>query len=253
MPNYVMGLDIGQHVDHAALAIVERLLRVSAVDHTQQPEYTDIYRIVAMREWQLNTSPQTVLDDLADMIRGAKGELEWAAIAYDATGIGVSWTEVIYRRHTARDLTRFYPRGYIITGTETPSKDPSVRKIDLMSKIQVTANQGRLELDPDLHLADRFALQLQAINATPTASGRLSFAAPQAVHDDLVTAVSLGLHSRVIGDRARPRLYKIDQPAPPAIDPLAPELGPAEEVVDDAMDEPGAVFGPYGERLDRLD
>jgi hypothetical protein len=227
MPNYVMGLDIGQHVDHAALAIVERLLRDSAVDHTMTSEFVDIYRIVYLREWQLNTSPQTVLDDLADMIRGAKGELEWADIAYDATGIGASWTEVIYRRHTARDLTRFYPRGYIITGTETPSRDPSVRKIDLMSKIQVTANQGRLELDPDLHLADRFAVQLQAINATPTASGRLSFAAPQAIHDDLVTAVSLGLHSRVSNGQVKPRHYIIGQPAPPAIDPLAPRAVPA--------------------------
>ncbi len=225
--NYVIGLDIGQHVDHAALAIVERLLRVSAVDHTMTPEYADIYRIVHLRQWQLNTSPQTVLDDISDMIRGAKGELEWAAIAYDATGIGASWTEVIRRRHRAGDLTRFGPRGYIITGAETPSKDPSVRKIDLMSKIQVTANQGRLELDPDLHLADRFAVQLQAITATPTASGRLSFGAPQAIHDDLVTAVSLGLHSRVIGERARPRHYIVGQPAPPAIDPLAPRAVPA--------------------------
>jgi hypothetical protein len=224
MANYVLGLDIGQHVDHAALAIVERLRRDSAVDHTMTSEFVDIYRIVHLREWQLNTTPQTVVDDLADMIHGAMGRLEWAAIAYDATVIGASWTEVFYRRWRARDLTRLFPRGYIITGEQTPSKDPSVRKIDLMSKIQVTANQGRLELDPDLHLADRFAVQLQAINATPTASGRLSFAAPQAVHDDLVTAVSLGLHSRVIGDLAevRPRLYKIDQPAPPAIDPLAP-------------------------------
>jgi len=227
MPNYLIGLDIGQHVDHAALAIVERLLRSTAVDHTMTPEYADIYRIVHLRQWQLNTSPQTVLDDISDMIRGAKGELEWAAIAYDATGIGASWTEVIHRRHRAGDLTRFWPRGYIITGAETPSKDPSVRKIDLMSKIQVTANQGRLELDPDLHLADRFAVQLQAITATPTASGRLSFGAPQAIHDDLVTAVSLGLHSRVSNGQVKPRHYIIGQPAPPAIDPLAPRAVPA--------------------------
>jgi hypothetical protein len=228
MPNYVIGLDIGQHVDHAALAIVERLLRVSAVDHTMTPEYTDIYRIVHLREWQLNTSPQTVLDDLSELIHRAKSRLEWAAIAYDATGIGASWTEVIYRRHTARDLTRFYPRPYVITGTETPSKDPSVRKIDLMSKIQVTANQGRLELDPDLGLADRFAVQLQAITATPTASGRLSFAAPQAVHDDLVTAVSLGLYSRVPDGQVKPRLYIVGQPVPPALDPLARALDAVE-------------------------
>jgi hypothetical protein len=248
MPNYVMGLDIGQHVDHAALAIVERLLRVPVVDHTMKPEYTDIYRIVHLREWRLNTSPQDVLDDLAEMIHSARGELEWAAIAYDATGIGASWTEVIYRRYRARDLTRFEPRGYIITGTETPSKDPSVRKIDLMSKIQVTANQGRLELDPDLHLADRFAVQLQAINATPTASGRLSFAAPQAIHDDLVTAVSLGLHSRVSNGQVKPRHYIIGQPAPPALNPLDPDMGPAEELPVEA-DDPSAVLGPYGERL----
>ena len=209
MANYVLGLDIGQHVDHAALAIVERLRRDSAVDHTMTSEFVDIYRIVHLREWQLNTTPQTVVDDLADMIHGAMGRLEWAAIAYDATGIGASWTEVFYRRWRARDLTRLEPRGYIITGTETPSRDPNVRKIDLMSKIQVVANQGRLELDPDLHLADRFAVQLQAINATPTASGRLSFAAPQAVHDDLVTAVSLAAHDHM-GDydgTASPQVY----------------------------------------------
>ncbi len=252
MPNYVIGLDIGQHVDHAALAIVERLLRDSAVDHTMTSEFVDIYRIVHLREWRLNTSPQTVVDDVSELIHRAKARLEWAAIAYDATGIGASWTEVIYRRHKARDLTRFHPRPYIITGTELPSRDPNVRKIDLMSKIQVTANQGRLELDPALSLADRFATQLQAINATPTASGRLSFAAPQAIHDDLVIAVSLALHSRVPNSQVPPRAYVIGQPAPPAIDPLDPDMGPAEELPVEPVD-PLAVYGPYGEVLGRLE
>jgi hypothetical protein len=220
LPNYVIGLDIGQHVDHSALAIVERLIRVSNTGGPpDEPVYADVYRIVHLRQWPLGTTALAVIDDISELVGRAQGRLDWAVIAYDATGIGASWTDLIYRRHRARDLTRFWPRPYIITGEQTPSKDPSVRKIDLMSKIQVTANEGRLELDPDLPLADRLAVQLQAITATPTATGRLSFGAPQAVHDDLVIGLGLALYSRIPDGQVRPRNYIIGQPVP-AIDPL---------------------------------
>ena len=221
MPNWVIGLDIGQHVDHSALAIVERLVRVSQVSHPDIPQYRDAYRIVHLRQWPLGTTPLAVLDDISAMIGGAGGRLALAPIAYDATGIGASWTDLIHRRHLSGDFTRLWPRGYIITGEQQPSRDPSVRKIDLMSKIQVTANEGRLEMDSALHLADRFAMQLQAITATPTATGRLAFGAPQAVHDDLVCAAALALYSRVPDSQVRPRNYIVGHPAP-AINPLAP-------------------------------
>jgi hypothetical protein len=221
VPNYVIGIDLAQHVDHSALAIVEKLWHCSPVPAfsgraADDFDYVEVYRILYLKEWPLGTIPQVVLADLADMILRSRGQLESAMIAYDATGIGASWAELFRRRHMAGELTNLHPRGYTVSGEQTPSHKLSVRKIDLMSKIQVCANERRLELDPDLYLADRFAMQLQAITAKPTSTGRLSFGAPQATHDDLVTAVSLSMYAR---SPAEPRMYGTT-PAP-AIDPLA--------------------------------
>jgi len=67
-----------------------------------------------------------------------------------------------------------------------------------------------------LHAGPRQCGALQAITATPTATGPSLFAAPRAVHDDLVAAVSLAAYDHM-GDydgTASPQAYGT-QPAPP--------------------------------------
>ena len=218
--NHVVGIDLAQHVDHSALAIVEKL--VHAVEapfgggDDEGYTYEEIFRIVYLKQWPIGTLPKTVIVEIADMIHLAQDNLEWATIAYEATGIGASWASLFREKHRAGALTNLQPKGYTITGEQTPSHGTSVSKKDLMSKIQRLLAEGRLELDPDLHLADRFARELAAISAKPTASGRLTFNAPQAVHDDIVTAVALALHCK---SGAPPRYYGTERA--PDLDPLA--------------------------------
>lgn len=245
MPCYSLGLDIGQHRDRASLAIVEVLLRGTAAANPVDDTFEPVYRIVYLHEWPLGTIPQTVLADLSDRIHLAQGRFAMARISYDATGIGASWLDLITSHHRAGKLTKLWPRPYTISGEQVPSSGLSVRKIDLMSLIQRLGNEGRLELDPDLHLADRFTTQLQAISAKPTAAGRLTFAAPQAVHDDLVSAVSLALHDRPRGD-AEPRRFGT-VPAP-ALNPFAASVS-AWSLRRTAPNEPMSV--QCGRRLGR--
>jgi hypothetical protein len=112
-----------------------------------------------------------------------------------------------------------------------------VRLVDLMEKLQLTSNEGRLQLDPKLHLADKFAKQLQeAINVKHTAAGWLTFGAPQAVHDDLVAAVGIGVRYMVAA--GEPRRYGTE--VAPALDPFRSGqklVGPAIEG-NEALPEP---------------
>jgi hypothetical protein len=187
-------------------------------DHEDEDKYEPVFRIAHLWEWPLGTIPQVVLSDLSDKIHLARGGLDTARINYDATGIGASWVDLIEQYHRAGRLTKVWPRPWTISGEQVPSAGLSVRKIDLMSLIQRLGNEGRLELDPDMHLARRFTEQLQAISAKPTASGRLTFAAPGSSADDLIQAASLALHDRPRGD-SDPRKYGT-VPAP-ALNPFA--------------------------------
>jgi len=107
-------------------------------------------------------------------------------------------------------------------------------------------------------LAPVIKAEMKNFQATISPSGHETMAARTGTHDDLLQALSLAMHHSLVyhrGDPCRQIPYQEFEPAPlvpgtaPKVFGLDPDMGPAEELPV-APDEPGAVFGPYGERLD---
>ena len=89
------------------------------------------------------------------------------------------------------------PAGQAESGGHIPKKD-------LIAKLVVLFEQGRLKIAEELPLAKEVKAELQEFRSRMHASAHVSFEAPVGKHDDLVLALALAVyHLRHIGEPSR--------------------------------------------------
>jgi hypothetical protein len=89
-----------------------------------------------------------------------------------------------------------YPRGYWITGAQTPSTGVHVSKRDLVTGARLAFNRSRVHVPPDIPYAAVLRDELAGYSRRVSASGVSIFenGSRDAPHDDLVFALMLGLY-----------------------------------------------------------
>jgi len=219
----------------------------------------DVFHVGLLFRWPLNTAYFQIVRDVREILYDS-GHPE-AHLALDATGVGQDIAKLFWEARAAKKLGDRWPSNYKITGGSGPDLQRNgytmVGKIELVGVMQRYQQAGLLRISPHLELAPVIKAEMKNFQATISPSGHESMAARTGTHDDLLQALSLAMHHSLhYHPGARRRIpYQEFEPAPlvpgtaPKVFGLDPDMGPAEELPV-APDEPGAVFGPYGERLD---
>jgi len=155
---FYVGIDFGKHVDHSALAILQKL-------------DADL-RLVYLKEFPLDT-PYTAVIGTVSRLK----EAYWFRAGYlDQTGVGEGPYE---------EIKEFMPAMKGITLT-APVKE------DILGRLKLNMEQHRLTLPRD---NSALLVQITAQQCEPTKSGTLKFKHPTGAHDDCLWALALAVYA----------------------------------------------------------
>lgn len=221
---YLLGVDLGQHHDYTALAVLERVGPAVApaaypVFQHQDVGMPDLPAIPGLRarlagrgpapaapaprydcgyleRLPLGTSYVAVVAHVAQLL--ARPPLHGRTrLVLDATGVGTP----VHDMFVARGLR---PVPITIHGGEAVSRDgPGFRvpKRDLIAAVQVLLQQQRLKFARALPAAPALVDELRDYQVMVSESGHDSYNARSGQHDDLVLAVACAVW---LAERARP-------------------------------------------------
>ncbi len=188
--SYFVGLDLGMRHDHTALNVVERRETLGERD----PVTYEYRKSVALRLRHVERIPLATeyvqgVERVAEVIRRLAAEGP-AHLAVDATGVGTPVVELLRRAGMG---CRLWPVS--ITGGPAEGYGDGyyrVPKRDLVVGLQVTFEQGALQIADGL--AERTALvkEMTEMRVKVTSSGHERYeAGSSGQHDDIVSALSL--------------------------------------------------------------
>jgi len=167
---YHVGLDFGKHIDHSAIAILQKI-------------FENQVRLVYVKEFQLNTS----YTDVITYLRTLHAAYNFTAGCLDQTGVG----EAPYEQ-----IREFMPQMQGITLT-APTKQ------DLMGKLRLAMENQKIKLPiENKHLLTQITDQ----QSKPLLSGTLQFTHPPGAHDDLLWALALAAQSAL---KPTPTFYAV--------------------------------------------
>jgi phage FluMu gp28-like protein len=173
MMEYFIGVDLGQQRDYTAVAIVERNSDRLCLRH--------------LEHFKLNTSYAAVADRIQQLYRmtAAHGPV---TLVVDATGVGLSVLDDLESRGLK-------PIGIIITSgraVSTTGKLSRVPKRDLVLRLLTDLESGRLEISSGIPDYEKLIDELLGFSVQINRrTGRESFGAGSAKHDDFVLALAL--------------------------------------------------------------
>ena len=185
MTNYYLGLDLGKRRDHAALAIVEKILHRSAYTGT----HLSSLDVRFLERIPLGTPYPVVVQAVREIVNHdtLRGR---CALAVDATGVGGPVVDMLRRGQLGCELA-----AVTITGGDhqsTNGYDYSVPKQDLIAGVQVLLELGQLRIAQDLPECGSLVKELVDVRMTTMSPGRVRIGADGCgQHDDLVMALSL--------------------------------------------------------------
>lgn len=199
MPDFLIGLDLGQSKDPTALAILRRALVLDATglpvrDHRGELAYQ--FSCIHLDRHPLGTDYPAVVAKVAALVRES-GLLPDPWLAIDATGIGRAVVDLFLNE---RMPARVVP--ITITGGDTVRRDRWNRsgsigywtpKTELVSAVQAGLQSRRLKLLSKLPLAETLRRELTDFRVNVTRSATETYAAREGSHDDLVIAVAMAL------------------------------------------------------------
>lgn len=204
MSNLQAGLDLGQVRDFSALAVVERLHVLPpgmSYEHWERhqddvvpPTLTEEVHVRHLQRWQLGTPYGRIVDDVGELMR--RDEMADAWLYFDATGVGVAVRDMLMQAYTAGRMGAHWPLAITLTGADR-STGRHVAKRDLMSRLQVLLQQGRLRIAAGLPLADVLERELTSFRLKLSAAGRDSYEVQRREgegHGDLTIAVALAAY-----------------------------------------------------------
>jgi phage FluMu gp28-like protein len=155
---YIIGIDFGKHADHSAIAVLEKV--------------GDGVRLVYLNELPLETSYTSVIGT----VRRLNEAYSFAAGCLDKTGVGEGPYEEIKQ---------------FMRGMEGVTLTAQVKE-DLMGKLKLALEQGRLTLPRD---NPQLLVQMTAQQCEPTKSGTLKFSHPTGTHDDQLWSLALATYA----------------------------------------------------------
>lgn len=174
-PCTIVGLDLGQASDPAALVCLRR--------------ESNVYRGVAFKRWKLGTPYPLLVEELCKGFDNP--EVAGAELVVDGTGVGRPIVDMI--RRAKPKCKSFWPV-MCVGGISVERRDEfgywHVTKGTLVSSLMVLLQQRRLNLPADSEDAKALAKELAVYQVKIGKRGE-SFNAQQGKHDDLVFAAAL--------------------------------------------------------------
>ncbi len=155
---YLIGIDFGKHTDYSAIAVLEKT--------------NDNLRLVYLNELPLETPYTAVIGT----VRRLYDAYAFAAGCLDKTGVGEGPYEEI--KQFMRTM-----EGITLTAQ---------MKEDIMGKLKLTLEQGKLTLPND---NQQLLIQMTAQQCEPTKSGTIKFSHPTGTHDDQLWSLALAIHA----------------------------------------------------------
>lgn len=200
MPEFRIGLDLGQLSDHTVAIAVERALRETGhrrfdVFDNSWPEVEDVFYVRAIERWPLRTLFSRIIADVGRMASAPTfgGNV---VLYYDRTGVGgFSATETITDAWKRGDLPLARrPYGISTTAGEKGRTAGTRSKTELVDRLISLVTSGRLIVHPDTPGGRDLQAELEAFAPKITASGAVGYEAKEG-HDDHVAALALAVHS----------------------------------------------------------
>jgi len=156
--SYVIGIDFGKHLDHSAVAILQRP--------------GESLRLVYLKEFPIDT-PYTAVIGTVKRLNEA---YRFRAGCLDKTGVGEGPYE---------EITQFMPA---IKGITLSAQ----MKQNVLGRLRLTMEQHELTLPRD---DSRLLVQITSQQCEPASSGTLKFSHPPGTHDDCLWALSLAVYA----------------------------------------------------------
>ncbi|MBN2323139.1 MAG: hypothetical protein JXQ30_05335 [Spirochaetes bacterium] len=186
---YFVGVDLGNVNDFSAIALVEREEEINPGDYGKgilehiETRYL-LRHLERIKDLPYPNVVQRIREMFADPILKRNGTL-----LVDITGLGLPVYQMLCNEHLS-------PIGVTITGGEAVSKTGSnynVPKSQLVSSLMILLQSGRFKRPPDLELGEEFEKEMGSFQyKTNLKTGHVRYEAEtEAVHDDLVIAVTL--------------------------------------------------------------
>ena len=188
---YFVGLDLGQSLDHSALAVVERAdLILDEIDHVTYARMNERqYRVRFLERVALGTPYPNVVERVRAKVR-AKPLVGECTLVMDATGVGAPVVDML---RVAQLGCRIEP--VILTGGEWSSQAEGVwcvPKQDLVAGLRVMLEKRELGLPAKLGASRLLVKEMAEMESWQGGGGGLKFGARrEGAHDDLVMASAL--------------------------------------------------------------
>jgi hypothetical protein len=220
-PAYILGLDLGQAADYAALAITERawqptgavevvpgevaivaegLHRLPVSKPVVRPVVEPRRNVLHLEQWEIGTRYTQVVADVLRTIDEVvlpanPPDRSPPVLVVDYTGVGRAVVDIFLEKHVPIPLI-----AVTTSSGETSHARPTggnwsewvVPKKELVAPLLVAMQNTAIKVAPTLLLQELFAKQAEAFRMKVRQSGGVSYEAQREVdHDDLVVAVAL--------------------------------------------------------------
>jgi hypothetical protein len=182
--DHIIGLDLGQTTDFAALAVLERGAGDPAVLMADGPSYA----VRHLARFPLGTPYTRIVTEVARLAN--MPALACSALVVDQTGVG---RPVIDAFRQAPMAARLVPITITAGKTVKRTADGSlhVPKKQLVTALQGVLQAGRLQVARRLPLASVLVQELLNFRVRITEAANETFGAGEGEHDDIVLAVAL--------------------------------------------------------------
>jgi len=206
MPNYTIGLDLGQVRDYSALVVAERVQvmvgrpRETSFDDDAGYRPEDAYHVRHIQRFELGTPYPSVVDAVSELIQSPELRGE-TLLVFDRTGVGGAISDLFMQAYLRGVLGPDWPLGVTLTagfsrrGGAAGGYSVTAHKGDVVQRLYMLLEQQRLKIPLGLAGADELTKEVRAFRPKQSAqTGNLSFEAErESDHDDLVIALALAV------------------------------------------------------------
>jgi hypothetical protein len=182
--DHIIGLDLGQTTDFAALAVLERGSGNAVMPVVEGPSYA----VRHLARFPLGTPYTSIVSEVARLANTPT--LACSALVVDQTGVG---RPVVDAFRQASLSARLVPATITSGSTVKRTADGSlhVPKKQLVTVLQEVLQAGRLQVARRLPLASVLVQELLNFRVQITEAANETFGAASGEHDDIVLAVAL--------------------------------------------------------------
>jgi hypothetical protein len=194
---YILGVDVGTRQDHSALVLIRRVERLQpkrALPGTweelseRQMIYSS-YEVPLMERLPLGIEYRELISRIRTIMDLPALFRQDVQIAMDATGVGYP----VIQQMIGAGIGVI---GVTITGGTSVAQNDigyTVPKRDLVTALQVVAQNRRLQVSPKLALAPEFEKELQVFRRTTSQAKNEKYSAEEGEHDDIVLAAAIAV------------------------------------------------------------